>query len=42
MQARSALARGLVNDVEITFACADNVMLLFNALAGELGEAMAL
>jgi aminoglycoside phosphotransferase (APT) family kinase protein len=42
MQARSALARGLVNDVEITFACADNVMLLFNALAGELGEAIAL
>jgi aminoglycoside phosphotransferase (APT) family kinase protein len=42
MQARSALARGLVNDVEITFACADNVMLLFNALAGELGEALAL
>jgi aminoglycoside phosphotransferase (APT) family kinase protein len=41
MQARSALARGLVNDVEITFACADNVMLLFHALAGELGEAMA-
>ncbi len=42
MQARAALARGLVNDVEITFACADNLMLLFDALAGELDDAGAL
>jgi hypothetical protein len=39
MQARAALARGVVNDVEIAFACADSLMLLFNALAKELGEA---
>jgi len=31
-----------VNDVEITFACTDSLMLLFNALARELGEALAL
>jgi len=42
MQARAALARGLVNDVEITFACADNLMLLFDALARELDDAAAL
>jgi hypothetical protein len=35
-------ARGLVNDVEITFACSDSLMLLFNGLARELGDALAL
>lgn len=39
MQARSALVAGLVNDIEITFACADNTMLLLRALAGELVDA---
>jgi aminoglycoside phosphotransferase (APT) family kinase protein len=41
MQARAAIAAGVVNDVEITFACADNTMLLLHALAGELREAGA-
>jgi aminoglycoside phosphotransferase (APT) family kinase protein len=42
MQARSALARGLVDDVEITFACSDALMLLFFGLAAELRDADAL
>jgi aminoglycoside phosphotransferase (APT) family kinase protein len=42
MQARSALARGLVNDIEIAFACGDNLMLLMNSLAVELREAGAI
>jgi aminoglycoside phosphotransferase (APT) family kinase protein len=42
MLARAALARGLVNDVEITFACSDSLMLLFNGLARELRDALAL
>jgi aminoglycoside phosphotransferase (APT) family kinase protein len=42
MQARANLAARRVNDVEITFACADNVMLLFAALAVELREARAI
>ncbi len=42
MQARAALARGLVNDVEITFACSDSLMRLFSALARELEDAAAL
>ena len=42
MQARAALTQGIVNDVEITFACADNIMLLFLGLAQELQAADAL
>jgi aminoglycoside phosphotransferase (APT) family kinase protein len=42
MQARAALAQGLVSDVEITFACSDSLMLLFRALANELQDAGAL
>jgi aminoglycoside phosphotransferase (APT) family kinase protein len=38
MQARSALERRLVNDVEIAFACADSLMLLFEGLARELTD----
>ena len=36
MQARAALAEGLVRDVEITYACADATMRLLQALGGEL------
>lgn len=36
MQARAAIAAAIVNDVEISFACADNVMLLLDALGAEL------
>lgn len=39
MQARAALAAGLVRDPEICFACADNTMLLIHFLSRELREA---
>ena len=39
MQARAALAGGVVRDVEITYACADATMRLLRALGGELSEA---
>jgi hypothetical protein len=32
----------LVNDIEIAFACGDNLMLLMNSLAVELREAGAI
>ena len=38
MQARAALAAGVVRDVEITYACADATMRLLRALGGELRE----
>jgi aminoglycoside phosphotransferase (APT) family kinase protein len=38
MQARAALVAGLVNDVEITAACADSTMMLLHALGNELRE----
>ena len=38
MLARAALAAGRVNDVEIAFACADNLMLLLDSLARRLTE----
>jgi aminoglycoside phosphotransferase (APT) family kinase protein len=39
MQARAALAEGLVRDIEITYACADATMRLLRALGGELRDA---
>ena len=41
MQARAAMVAGLVNDVEITVACADSTMMLLHALGNELREASA-
>jgi hypothetical protein len=39
MQARSALASDLISDIEITYVCADNLMLLLGVIAERLAVA---